>query len=215
MKVTLVQFSCRLIGEKLWKIKCFWVANTVKRELSCRNHTGRQCSSLLFTVHSFHRVKQPTKLITWEYWSGDVKLCVQKAWTLAQRLNSPLWKCSSSQGALCQAVFGPKIDYCNVTPTLFLWFGSEWLLAVSKNKVCLKGEKISGYCSHPTKCDDGSESCSTAGVPKMFPIVGLITWKVIQLSALNVNRYEACNKTISELHIHPSYNLHIHENPAN
>jgi len=37
----------------------------------------------------------------------------------------------------CQAVSGPKIDYWNGTPTLFPWFGSEWLVAVSKNKVCL------------------------------------------------------------------------------
>jgi len=39
---------------------------------------------------------------------------------LAEILNSPQWQCSSSQGALCQAVSGPKIDYWNGTPTLFL-----------------------------------------------------------------------------------------------
>jgi len=39
--------------------------------------------------------------------------------------------------ALCQAVSGPKIGYRNGTPTQFPWFGSEWLPAVSKNKVCL------------------------------------------------------------------------------
>jgi hypothetical protein len=56
---------------------------------------------------------------------------------------------------------------------LLPWFGSEWLLDVSKNKVCLKGMKISGYGRHPSKkCDDGTESCSTTGVPEMFPTVG-------------------------------------------
>jgi hypothetical protein len=30
-------------------------------------------------------------------------------------------------------------------PTLFARFGSAWLLAVSKNKVCPEGMKISGY----------------------------------------------------------------------
>jgi len=34
---------------------------------------------------------------------------------------------------------------------LFPWFGSEWLLAVSKNKACVKGTKISGYWRHPKK----------------------------------------------------------------
>jgi hypothetical protein len=71
------------------------------------------------------------------------------AWTLVQRLNSPPWQCSSSQGALCQAVSGPKTDYWNRTLTLFPWFGSEWLLAASKNKVYLKGMKISRYWRHP------------------------------------------------------------------
>jgi hypothetical protein len=28
---------------------------------------------------------------------------------------------------------------------LFPWFVFKWLLAVSKNKVCIKGTKISGY----------------------------------------------------------------------
>jgi hypothetical protein len=44
---------------------------------------------------------------------------------------------------------GPKINYWNVTPTLFLiWL---WIIsAVSKNtcKICLKGTKISGYWRH-------------------------------------------------------------------
>jgi hypothetical protein len=31
--------------------------------------------------------------------------------------------------------------------------------------------KISGYSRHPKKCDNGTESYSTPGVPKMFPTV--------------------------------------------
>jgi hypothetical protein len=56
----------------------------------------------------------------------------------------------------CQAVSGPKIDYWNGTPTLFPWFGSKFLLAASKNNLCLKGTKISGYWRHPKKkkCDE-------------------------------------------------------------
>jgi len=127
------------------------------RKLTCWNHTWRQCSSLslrsrvLYTFESFHEAIQSTKLVIWKYWSCYVKLCIDKAWTLAQQLDSPPWQCSSSQGTLCQAVSGPKIDYWNGTPTLFPWFGSKWLLAVSKNKVCLKGVKISGYWRHSNK----------------------------------------------------------------
>jgi hypothetical protein len=59
------------------------------------------------------------------------------------------WQCSSLQGALCQAVSGPKIDYWKGTRTLFRWSGSQWRLAVSKSKVCHKGTNISRYWRHP------------------------------------------------------------------
>jgi hypothetical protein len=54
-------------------------------------------------------------------------------------LDSPPWQWSSSQDALSQAVSGPKIDYWAGITALFPWFGSKWLLALSKNKVYLKG----------------------------------------------------------------------------
>jgi hypothetical protein len=47
----------------------------------------------------------------------------------------------------------------------------KWFLAVSKNKVCLKGMIILGYWRYPNKCDDGTESYSRRGVPKMYPTV--------------------------------------------
>jgi len=50
----------------------------------------------------------------------------------------------------CQAVSGPKINQWNGTSTLFPSFGNE-LLALSNNKVCLKGMKILGYWRHPRK----------------------------------------------------------------
>jgi hypothetical protein len=42
--------------------------------------------------------------------------------------DSPPWQNSNSQGPFCQAVYGPKIDYWNGTPTILPWFGTEWLL---------------------------------------------------------------------------------------
>jgi hypothetical protein len=57
---------------------------------------------------------------------------------------STLWQCFNPQGALCQVVSGTKIDYWYGTPTLFPLFDSEWLLAISKNEVWLKGRKFQG-----------------------------------------------------------------------
>jgi hypothetical protein len=96
-------------------------------------------------------------------------VCRKRPWSMVQRLNSPPWQCSSSQGALCQAFSGPKIAYWNGIHTLFTWFGSGWLVALYINKVCLKGTKIQRHWRHEKECDDGTESCSTTGVPKMFP----------------------------------------------
>jgi hypothetical protein len=86
----------------------------------------------------------------WQYWSGYMKLWVEKTWTLTQRFDYPPWQCSSSQGAHCKAVCGPKIDYWNETHSPFLLFGSEWLTAVSRNKICLK-RTISEFRRHPKR----------------------------------------------------------------
>jgi hypothetical protein len=91
------------------------------------------CSSLcsisrvLFALNSMHKAKQSTKLTSlYGNIEADTWRCAQKkSWTLAQWLNFPPWQCSSSQGALCQAVLGPKLDYWNGIPTLFPWFCSE------------------------------------------------------------------------------------------
>jgi hypothetical protein len=47
-------------------------------------------------------------------------------------------------------------------------------VAVSKDKICLKGMKISGYCRHPKQNYDDTENYSTTGVPKMFPTVAML-----------------------------------------
>jgi hypothetical protein len=118
----------------------------------------------------------------------------------------PPWQCCSSQGALCQAVSGQKkIDYWNgtsgavpplpntpswhgaqlkhrgnftftLTVTLFLWFCSEWLLAVSKNNVCLKGTKISGYWRHPNNVTTALKAVPRQEFQKCFQ-----QWQVASL----------------------------------
>jgi len=68
----------------------------------------------------------------------------------------------------CQAVSSWKIDYWNRTPTLFPWCGSKWLLAVSKNKVCLRGTNISGYWRHPKHVTMPLEAISQQEFQKCF-----------------------------------------------
>jgi hypothetical protein len=91
---------------------------------------------------TFHKAIQSTQLIMCKYWSGYAKLYLEKAWNLAQRLDIPPWQCSSSEGALCQVVSVPTIDYWKWTRTLFPCFCSKLLMAVFENKFCLKGTKI-------------------------------------------------------------------------
>jgi hypothetical protein len=163
------------LWERSYQKKLFLCSINSSKELTCQNQKWRQCSSLssisrvLFTFNSSHKAKQSTKLIMWKYWSSYLKLWVEKAWTLAQQPDFPPWRCSSWHGTLCQALSSSKIDYCNGTPILHPWSGSEWFLAVSKNKVCLN-VKISEYWRHE-KHDDGIESYFTTGVPKTFPTV--------------------------------------------
>jgi hypothetical protein len=42
-------------------------------------------------------------------------------------------------------------------------------VAVSRNKVCLKTDDNFEILKMSRKYDEGSESCSTTAVPKMFP----------------------------------------------
>jgi len=81
--------------------------------------------------------------------------------------NAAAHKCSLSSS------FCPKNRLLKWNTHCILLIGSEWLLAVSKDKVCLKGAKISGYWKHPKKVWQGTRSCSATGVAKMFPTVAL------------------------------------------
>jgi len=84
MQVTLLQCSPWLMGEKLWKSQVFMSGTNGYREFVCQKHKWRICSSLssmsriLFTLNSYRKARQSTKLIIWKYWSGYIKLCIEK-----------------------------------------------------------------------------------------------------------------------------------------
>jgi hypothetical protein len=102
----------------------------------------------VLTLNSFHNSKRLTKLITRKYWSSYMKVFIKKGLNFIPMIRfftMTMLKLTTC----CQAVSGPNIDYWNRILTLLPWLGSEWLLAISKNKVCLKGMKISGYWRHP------------------------------------------------------------------
>jgi hypothetical protein len=81
---------------------------------------------------------QSTRLIMWKCWSDYVKLCVEKAWTLAQLLDSPPCQCSNSQGIL-SSNFWPKnrLLKWNTHRSPLIWLYDLWLFP--KIKSALKG----------------------------------------------------------------------------
>jgi hypothetical protein len=136
-------------------------------------------------------VKLSTKLIIWKHWSGYMKLCKEKRpelwpndWILRHD-NAPAHKALSVKQFLAQ-----KLNYWNGTPTLFSWFGSEWLLGVTKNKVCSNGTQISRHWRHKKKFDDGTEIYSTTGVPKMSPTATGYFYQVHSYSRVVLRRWD-------------------------
>jgi len=133
---------------KRWQQVCKWWQ---KKWLSKISQNQRKCwKNLVWSVRHLSNTAMAVQL-------NLEKETVQNTWTMAQWLDSPPWQCSSSKCTLYKAVSGPKINYWNGKPILFHWCSSDWLLATSKNKVCLKERKISGYQTHPKSNDDSKE----------------------------------------------------------
>jgi hypothetical protein len=103
--------------------------------------------------------------------------------------NAPAHKAPSVKQFLAQ-----KIDYWNGTPALFLWFGCDWLLTVSGNKVRLKGMKIQDTEDIQKERDEVTETYSWTGVPKMCRILGLSVWLLCHKYCTCMHQCEKSNR---------------------
>jgi hypothetical protein len=159
MQAALVQWSPRIMGEKLWKSWVFLngingsktVAGrwNMMEQMVVQNLTEpmKMLKELRNLMQSYRSLSITAMTVQLNLDKGTIT-STEKGRNFFQRSDSPSWQCSSSQGALCWAVTDPKIDCWNGTPILFPWFGSEWLQAIPSNKVCSKGTKTSGYWRH-------------------------------------------------------------------
>jgi hypothetical protein len=132
------------MGEKIWKSQVFLIGtNGSKWSRSLGKWWSKWSPKILQNRRKYWKsedscaFRYTAKYQSYGYVTKLFKVTVEKAWTLAQRLDSPPWQCSSSQKAIPQEVFGTKTNYWNGTLILFPSFGSECLLIVFKNKVCL------------------------------------------------------------------------------
>jgi hypothetical protein len=176
MQVILVQCSSRLMDEKLWNTHVFFTGINSSKRARMSKPQMKTVLIIFFDmkciVHfEFIPQSQQTKLITltWKYWAVASSCGYKEAWTLTQRLDSPPWQCSSSEGALCQELTGQNwLLKCNTHPIPLIWLQ----MAISKNKVCLKGTKILGFWRHPKNVTTALKAVPQQEfVPKIFPAV--------------------------------------------
>jgi hypothetical protein len=109
------------------------------------------------------------KLIIWKYWSVYMKLYIEKRpefWLNDWILHHD--NATAHKALLVRSSgFWPKNQLLkwNTHPVPLIWL---WMIyAVSRNKVWIKGMKISVCQKHSKKCDDSTESYSTTGKVKV------------------------------------------------
>jgi hypothetical protein len=135
MQVTLLQY-----GGKFWKSQVFLSGTNILKRAGISKSQMKKFSSL-FRYHGYSSLSSHRKIFNRPFEA----LCTQMP---------ELWPNDwiSAMTVLQRSLFsGQKIGIEMDPPPPFPRFGSKWLLTVSKNKVCNKGTKISGYWRHPNK----------------------------------------------------------------
>jgi hypothetical protein len=106
-------------------------------------------------------------------------------------------------------VSGPKINYCNWTPTLFPEFVSSNFWLLPNIKPPLKGHRFHDTEDIQKQSDNGTEKYSTTGIPKTFPTVAASLGYVHSCSRWVLRKWPlsvSCKYTgIRELHSHTWY----------
>jgi len=135
--------------------------------------TNEQCSvsslesMVLFTLNSFLKAKQSARLIMWKYWNGYMNLCVGKGLYLGPNVGFSTMTIPQLTKVLSSS-FWPKYPLLKWNTYPIPWFGSEWLLAISKNKICLKWTKISGYWKHQNNMTTAQKAIPQQKYQKCF-----------------------------------------------
>jgi hypothetical protein len=185
MQVTLVQCSPRLMGEELWKCQVF-LSGIYSTKEGRENVEGDKWSDRPRSHRTDEDVEKVRNLV--HFYSRPSLLCrnieavTSRGLKSGSRIGFSTMTMSQFTRRSSSSCVWPKNQLLNWNrPTLFRWFGSEWLLAVSINEIFHEGIKISIYWRHEKKKkrEYGTENCSTVGVPKLF-------WTVAATTGLSV-----------------------------
>jgi hypothetical protein len=130
-------------------------------EITNENKCSSVCSisRVMFTLNSFNKGIQLTRLIKRKYRSGYMKLYVEKCPNFDPMIRFATVTMLQLTKRPLSSTFWPNNRLLIWNTHLFPWFGSEFLV-ISRNKICPKGAKILGHWSHTKKYDDGTESYS-------------------------------------------------------
>jgi hypothetical protein len=123
----------KLMGEKVWKIQVFLSGINGSKRVKVVAQDLTEPMKMLKNLRAsgaFRCLSIRAMCVQLKFWQRNSSMCRKRPelrpndWILHHD-NAPAHKTLSVKQFLAQ-----KIHYWNGTPTLFPWFGSEWLLAI-------------------------------------------------------------------------------------